>query len=118
MTLMPCLKCCYEFKQVKLEFERAYDTSTVTINAEYTAEYKAIDFGPEAIPSFVTRDSGGCGAAWKVKKINSDDETVYMAKIFTGEPAVIKASFDPEALAFENLDHPNCVKCHKIYGEG
>jgi len=90
--------------------DQAYGTSSVTVNAEYTAEYKAIDDAPFA--------SGGCGAAWKVKKLNSDDETVYMAKIFTGEPAVCKATFDPEALAFENLDHPNCVKCHKIYGEG
>jgi len=41
-----------------------------------------------------------------------------MAKIFAGDVDICKATFDPEAKAFIDLDHPNCVKCHKIFGEG
>jgi serine/threonine protein kinase len=43
-----------------------------------------------------------------------------MAKIFGGsaDAKTIKEAFEPEAKAFENMNHPNCVKCHKIFGDG
>ena len=41
-----------------------------------------------------------------------------MGKIFSGDPDAVKATFEPEAKAFEHLDHPNCVKCYKTYGTG
>lgn len=82
----------------------------VVTHPDYAAEYENLEAKAFA--------AGGCGSAWKVKKRNSDDDTVYMGKIFSGNADVCKASFGPEAIAFENLDHPNCVKCYKIYGDG
>jgi hypothetical protein len=87
------------------------ESTNTTFNAEYTAEYEQTEEKPFA--------NGSCGAAYRVKKKNSDDETIYMGKIFSGNPDLCKATFEPEARVFAaKLEHPNVVMCHKIYGDG
>ena len=41
-----------------------------------------------------------------------------MAKQFGGNAEICKTVFQAEADALKDLDHPNCVKCFKIYGNG
>lgn len=61
---------------------------------------------------------GGCGAAWKVKRKDGSDDTIYMGKVFSGDAGTVKATFTPEAQAFELLNHPNIVKPIKTFGTG
>jgi eukaryotic-like serine/threonine-protein kinase len=108
ITLVVCGMC---IGAIKPEYDKSKGGgANVVTNSEYSAEYEPIEAKAFA--------AGGCGAAWKVKKKNSDDDTIYMAKIFSGDADICKATFEPEAKAFEHLDHPNCVKCHKIFGTG
>jgi len=106
ITLIVLATC---LSQVKPEVDRARGKAVAT-HADYEAEYEPVE--PKAFAS------GGCGAAWKVKKRNSDDTTIYMGKVFSGDATTVKATFEPEARAFEKLNHPNCVRHIKTYGDG
>lgn len=60
--------------------------------------------------------AGACGAAWKVKKIGTDE--IFVAKEFSGSDADVKNVFEPEAKYLPLLKHPGIVQTYEIYGTG
>ena len=60
--------------------------------------------------------TGACGAAWKVKKIGTEE--IYVAKEFMGPDIDVKNVFDPEVAALKDVKHHGCVNSHEVYGNG
>jgi hypothetical protein len=60
--VLVCAICIGIFKP---EYDRAKGGANVTTHPDYAAEYENVEEKAFA--------AGGCGAAWKIKKRNSDD---------------------------------------------
>jgi serine/threonine protein kinase len=101
--------CCGCVGIIKPEIDKKRGKA-VKNNPDYDAEYEPIEAKAFA--------SGGCGSAWKVKRKDGSDDTIYMGKVFSGDADTVMAVFTPEAKAFELLNHPNIVKSIKTFGTG
>lgn len=63
------------------------NSGDVTPHAEFTKDFDKVD-----AKSFA---EGGCAKAYRIKKRDGSDKTVYMGKVFSG--VGMKPTFEPEA---------------------